>query len=184
MVANPADLGLAVLGGPQAAAYLSAGLGPGYVNPPTYSSAGTILTDDRPAPAESASTSHRSASPAPVLAEPAQTRADVADRLRRQRFGAVLARRLDPAALARPRGSGHPVMRTHHHRPGLPGTVVKVVVFIVVSAIITSIVISTLLDVNTQAATGYVAQFSNASESAAGRHGAHRRRRGRQGQRA
>ncbi len=42
VVANPADLGLAVLGGPQAAAYLSAGLGPGYVNPPTYSSAGTI----------------------------------------------------------------------------------------------------------------------------------------------
>ena len=54
-------------------------------------------------------------------------------------------------------------MRTHHPRPGLPGTVVKVVVFVVVSAILTSIVISTLLDVNPQAATGYVAHFSNAS---------------------
>ena len=42
VVANPADLGLAVLGGPEAAAYLSGGLGPGYVNPPTYSSPGTL----------------------------------------------------------------------------------------------------------------------------------------------
>ncbi|HXW34917.1 MAG TPA: MCE family protein, partial [Acidimicrobiales bacterium] len=43
-VANPADLGLAVLGGPQAAAYLSGGLGPGFVNPPTYTSSGAIVT--------------------------------------------------------------------------------------------------------------------------------------------
>ena len=48
-------------------------------------------------------------------------------------------------------------MRSHHRHPGLTGTVVKVVVFTVVSVILTSIVISTLLDVNTQAATGYVA---------------------------
>ena len=48
MVANPADLGLAVLGGPEAAAYLSAGLGPGYVNPPTYTSPATCPdADDR-----------------------------------------------------------------------------------------------------------------------------------------
>jgi phospholipid/cholesterol/gamma-HCH transport system substrate-binding protein len=46
VVANPADLGLAVLGGPQAAAYLSAGLGPGMVNPPTYTSAGAIVTSE------------------------------------------------------------------------------------------------------------------------------------------
>lgn len=59
-------------------------------------------------------------------------------------------------------------MRSHHRHPGLTGTVVKVVVFAVVSVILTSIVISTLLDVNTQAATGYVAQFSNASELQAG----------------
>jgi phospholipid/cholesterol/gamma-HCH transport system substrate-binding protein len=43
-VVNPADLGLAVLGGPEAAAYLDAGLGPGTANPPTYPSAGTIPT--------------------------------------------------------------------------------------------------------------------------------------------
>jgi phospholipid/cholesterol/gamma-HCH transport system substrate-binding protein len=46
--------------------------------------------------------------------------------------------------------------------------VVKVIVFIVVSVLLTSIVISTLLDVNTQAATGYVAQFTNASELQSG----------------
>ena len=54
-------------------------------------------------------------------------------------------------------------MRTHHHRPGLPGTIVKVTIFTVVSVIITSIVISSLLDVDTQPATGYFAEFSNAS---------------------
>ena len=46
-VANPADLGLAVLGGPEVVRYLSAGLGPGYVNPPTYSSAATIGSSAR-----------------------------------------------------------------------------------------------------------------------------------------
>ncbi len=72
VVVNPADLGLAVLGGPQAAAYLSAGLGPGYVNPPTYSSADTIVTDTtRPSTGGPMST----AAPPPVVAEPAQTRA-------------------------------------------------------------------------------------------------------------
>jgi phospholipid/cholesterol/gamma-HCH transport system substrate-binding protein len=54
-------------------------------------------------------------------------------------------------------------MRSHHHRPGLPGTITKVVIFTVVSVIITSIVISSLLDVNTRPATGYFAEFSNAS---------------------
>ena len=75
VVANPADLGLAVLGGPQAAAYLSGGLGPGYVNPPTYSSAGTLLTDDSSGSSGSASTMASVASTAPVLSEPAQTQA-------------------------------------------------------------------------------------------------------------
>lgn len=76
VIANPADLGLAVLGGPEAAAYLSAGLGPGYVNPPTYSSAGTVLTDKaQSASSGSASTVASVASTAPVLSEPAQTRA-------------------------------------------------------------------------------------------------------------
>ena len=40
----------------------------------------------------------------------------------------------------------------------------KVGVFTVVSVLVTSVVISTLLDVNTHPATGYVAEFSNASE--------------------
>lgn len=59
-------------------------------------------------------------------------------------------------------------MRSRHHHPGLSGTVIKVVIFAVLSILLTSIVISTLLDVNTQAATGYVAQFTNASELQAG----------------
>jgi phospholipid/cholesterol/gamma-HCH transport system substrate-binding protein len=54
-------------------------------------------------------------------------------------------------------------MRMHHHRPGLRGTIVKVVLFTLVSLVITSIVISSLLDVNTRPATGYFAEFSNAS---------------------
>ena len=74
VVANPADLGLAVLGGPQAAAYLSGGLGSGFVNPPTYSSAGPVLTDTSPS-VSSASTVATEASTAPVLSEPAQTQA-------------------------------------------------------------------------------------------------------------
>jgi phospholipid/cholesterol/gamma-HCH transport system substrate-binding protein len=76
VVANPADLGLAVLGGPQAAAYLEAGLGAGTVNPPTYSSAGVIPAPDSTASDSTASLlSAVSSAPAPVLAEPAQTRA-------------------------------------------------------------------------------------------------------------
>jgi len=54
-------------------------------------------------------------------------------------------------------------MRVRHRRPGLPGTVTKVVAFALVSLVITSIVISSLLDVNGQSATGYLARFSNAS---------------------
>ena len=54
-------------------------------------------------------------------------------------------------------------MRMHHQRPGLRGTIVKVVLFTLVSLVITSIVISSLLDVNTRPATGYNAEFSNAS---------------------
>ncbi|HEY7947338.1 MAG TPA: MlaD family protein [Acidimicrobiales bacterium] len=59
-------------------------------------------------------------------------------------------------------------MRSHHHHPGLPRTTVKVVAFTVVSVVITSIVISSLLDVNTQPASGYSADFSNASGLQAG----------------
>ena len=72
VVANPADLGLAVLGGPEASAYLAAGLGAGVVNPPTYTSAGSIPADaaaDRPSTLMAAVSS----APAPVLAEPAQS---------------------------------------------------------------------------------------------------------------
>jgi phospholipid/cholesterol/gamma-HCH transport system substrate-binding protein len=54
-------------------------------------------------------------------------------------------------------------MRTHQPRPGLSRTIVKVIVFTVVSVIVTSIVISSLLDINTHGATGYFAEFSNAS---------------------
>jgi phospholipid/cholesterol/gamma-HCH transport system substrate-binding protein len=54
-------------------------------------------------------------------------------------------------------------MSVHHHRPGLRGTIVKVILFTALSLFITSIVISSLLDVNTHAATGYRAEFTNAS---------------------
>jgi phospholipid/cholesterol/gamma-HCH transport system substrate-binding protein len=69
VVANPADLGLAVLGGPEVANYLAAGLGPGYVNPPTYTSAGSIAST------ASATTLARSlaSAPTPVMAEPAES---------------------------------------------------------------------------------------------------------------
>ena len=166
VVANPADLGLAVLGGPQAAAYLSAGLGPGYVNPPTYTSAGTMTTDAGPVAVRRLAVDDAGADPGGRRTGPEPGR--LADRAAVSGARPVLARRLDTVALARPRGPGDPIMRSHHRHPGLTGTVVKVVVFAVVSVILTSIVISTLLDVNTQAATGYVAQFSNASGLQAG----------------
>jgi phospholipid/cholesterol/gamma-HCH transport system substrate-binding protein len=74
--ANPADLGLAVLGGPEVVSYLSAGLGPGYVNPPTYSSAGAIPGSVASAKAAaSALATELASAPAPVMAEPAQTQA-------------------------------------------------------------------------------------------------------------
>lgn len=53
--------------------------------------------------------------------------------------------------------------KVHHPHPGLGRTVVKVAIFTVVSVLLTSIVVTSLLDVNTQAATGYFAQFTNAS---------------------
>jgi virulence factor Mce-like protein len=63
-VVNPADLGLAVIGGPEISHYLAAGLGASYVNPQTYSSAGSV-------PSSSASTAALlrtlSAAPGPVL---------------------------------------------------------------------------------------------------------------------
>ena len=168
VVVNPADLGLAVLGGPQAAAYLSAGLGPGYVNPPTYSSAGAIDTDDRPF-ADPMTRSRRVAAPTPVLAEPAQTRGDLPDRHRGERLGTVLARRLHAAALARPRGTGDPIMRSRHHHPGSAGTVVKVVVFAVA---VRPPHLHRHLDAarrrTRRPATGYVAEFTNASGLQAG----------------
>ncbi len=76
VVANPADLGLAVLGGPQAAAYLSAGLGPGVREP-----ADLLVGRRRPHRRASAPPGARrrstapASSSAPVMPEPAQTRA-------------------------------------------------------------------------------------------------------------
>ncbi len=71
VVANPADLGLAVLGGPEVAEYLESGLGPGYVNPPTYTSAGSIPQDAT----NSTLAETLAAAPTPVLAEPAESQA-------------------------------------------------------------------------------------------------------------
>ncbi len=70
IVNNPADLGLAVLGGPEVANYLAAGLGPGYVNPPTYTSAGSIPSNTSAALAQALASA-----PTPALAEPAESQA-------------------------------------------------------------------------------------------------------------
>jgi phospholipid/cholesterol/gamma-HCH transport system substrate-binding protein len=59
-------------------------------------------------------------------------------------------------------------VRAHHPRPGLSLTIVKVVVFTAFSVLLTSIVVSSLLDINTSAATGYFAEFTNASGLQAG----------------
>jgi len=75
VVANPADLGLAVLGGPAVTNYLSAGLGRGYVNPRTYTSAGTIPSSAAAASAAAAlARALWSTAPEP-MPEPAQARA-------------------------------------------------------------------------------------------------------------
>lgn len=58
--------------------------------------------------------------------------------------------------------------RRHHARPGFTFTVVKVVLFAVVSVLLTSIVFGSLLDIDTQSASGYSADFSNASGLQAG----------------
>jgi phospholipid/cholesterol/gamma-HCH transport system substrate-binding protein len=76
VVANPADLGLAVLGGPEMASYLSAGLGPGFVNPQTYTSAGSIPSTASSARAAASALERALASaPTPVMAASAQTQA-------------------------------------------------------------------------------------------------------------
>jgi phospholipid/cholesterol/gamma-HCH transport system substrate-binding protein len=71
VVVNPADLGLAVLGGPEASAYLAAGLGPGIVNPPTYTSAGAIPA----AEAKTDTLTSTSSLPDPVLKASAENEA-------------------------------------------------------------------------------------------------------------
>jgi phospholipid/cholesterol/gamma-HCH transport system substrate-binding protein len=58
--------------------------------------------------------------------------------------------------------------RRHHAHPGLTLTVIKVVLFTIVSVTLTSIVFSSLLDLNSHAASGYSAEFTNASGLQAG----------------
>jgi virulence factor Mce-like protein len=90
-VINPADLGLAVLGGPDVASDLAAGLGASYINPATYTSADcptfgslsgcggvTTASATTAGPKTSAAAELAaliSSAPTPVLAEPAQTQA-------------------------------------------------------------------------------------------------------------
>ena len=155
VVVNAADLGLAVVGGPQAAAYLGAGLGPGTVNPPTYNSPGSL--------------SATGSSPSPVLvSEPVMSAADQTAAVARI-VHAVSGRAprspavADPAPVAGAPEPGEWTMRAHHHHPGLRLTFVKVMAFTALSLLVTSIVIASLLDINGQAATGYLADFSNAS---------------------
>lgn len=59
-------------------------------------------------------------------------------------------------------------MSARRRHPGLRRTVVKVVSFAAVSTLLTTIVFASLLDVNTHAAAGYYAEFSNASGLQAG----------------
>jgi phospholipid/cholesterol/gamma-HCH transport system substrate-binding protein len=58
--------------------------------------------------------------------------------------------------------------RRHHAHPGLSLTIFKVAVFTAVSVLLTTIVFSSLLDVNTGSASGYSADFTNASGLQAG----------------
>ncbi|MGH9172582.1 MAG: MCE family protein [Acidimicrobiales bacterium] len=58
--------------------------------------------------------------------------------------------------------------RPHHARPGLVRTIVKVAIFAAASVLLTSIVFASLLDVGTQAASGYSADFTDASGLQAG----------------
>jgi phospholipid/cholesterol/gamma-HCH transport system substrate-binding protein len=51
----------------------------------------------------------------------------------------------------------------HHAHPGLALTIFKVVVFAAVSVLLTTIVFDSLLDVNRSGASGYSAEFTNAS---------------------
>ena len=74
VVANPADLGLAVLGGPEVESYLADGLGPGYVNPATYTSAASIPPANTVS-SVSASTLAATLSSAQVMSAPAQSAA-------------------------------------------------------------------------------------------------------------
>jgi phospholipid/cholesterol/gamma-HCH transport system substrate-binding protein len=55
------------------------------------------------------------------------------------------------------------VKKAHHSRRGLTKTIVKVVLFTAVSVVLTSVVFSSLLDVDSHAASGYTAEFTNAS---------------------
>jgi phospholipid/cholesterol/gamma-HCH transport system substrate-binding protein len=59
-------------------------------------------------------------------------------------------------------------VKPHHPHAHLRRTIVKVVVFSTISVLLTSIVFASLLDVNTNAATSYYAEFSNASGLQAG----------------
>jgi phospholipid/cholesterol/gamma-HCH transport system substrate-binding protein len=58
--------------------------------------------------------------------------------------------------------------RRHHAHPGLTGTITKVAVFTAVSVLLTSIVVGSLLDFNTHSASGYSAEFTDASGLQAG----------------
>jgi len=75
VVANPADLGMAVLGGAQAAGYLGAGLGPGTVNPSPYTSAGSIPAGATTTAARAALTAELSRRAPVDMPEPAQNNA-------------------------------------------------------------------------------------------------------------
>lgn len=57
----------------------------------------------------------------------------------------------------------HKPHKGHHAHPGLVRTIVKVVLFTAVSALLTSVVFSSLLDVDSHSASGYLAEFTNAS---------------------
>jgi virulence factor Mce-like protein len=71
-VANPADLGLAVIGGPEIAHYIAGGLGSGFVNPFTYTNAGTISGSGSTAAAAAALARAVTSAPNPVMPARAQ----------------------------------------------------------------------------------------------------------------
>ena len=152
MVADPADLGLAVLGGPGSRVLPGGRPRPGICQPADDDSAASIPSASPQFRASSLASAFTSSQ---VISGPAQTAA--ISQIVKVMTGSTPASSAVPSTLLL-----SPLLddlvnqdETHQPRPGLTRTIVKVVVFTIASVLVTSIVISSLLDINSHTATGY-----------------------------